>query len=474
MKQAIEHLAVGVGREVGRRIELATGDAAEPAAACMQAFLGARYGNTVARAVADATSRDFTIDPAKAAASVTPGAVLAEGSTAIAGLVILIVRRQLATLAGRIASRLVGIALGRIVATVAGGIGLLLIAKDVWDFRHGVMPIIADEMKSLETRDKVQDELAKAIGEQIGDHVREIGAKTADRVIEIWHEFRRAHAKVLEIAERDPAFKRFLDAVSPANLGRLDETVALILASESEAAIARRLADGTLVQSVEKLPEPAFQIARDLRSLEAGLKWSTLAGDLLGRVVNDEIHRRNAPETFTRAVLTRLLALDDRTAAGRLAAMTPGARDLLLELPDSELKRLARGLAENELASLAGYLGHLDRESAQFLTQRVAASPTRMQALAPDSVRAAVLASRDRKTALVTMLRGDGLLDLQHVLEDLRLTRESVIDVRLLWARHPVPALATGGLVLLVLMLLWRALFGRRPRRSTPMPEVSA
>ena len=33
--------------------------------------------------------------------------------------------------------------LGRLVSVVAGGVGLVLIAKDIWDFRHGVLPIIA-------------------------------------------------------------------------------------------------------------------------------------------------------------------------------------------------------------------------------------------------------------------------------------------------------------------------------------------
>ena len=93
-------------------------------------------------------------------------------------------------MAARVGQRIVGSVLARLVSVVAGGIGIVLIAKDIWDLRNGVLPIIATEMKSKENKDKVQEELAKTFAEQISGHIQEIGAATADRVIEIWREFR--------------------------------------------------------------------------------------------------------------------------------------------------------------------------------------------------------------------------------------------------------------------------------------------
>ena len=116
--------------------------------------------------------------------------MLIEGGEGIAGTVVLVVRRQLANMASRIGQRIVGSILSRLVSVVAGGVGLVLIAKDIWDFRHGVLPIVATEMKSKETKDKVREELAKSIAEQINDSVKEISEKTAERVVEIWLEFR--------------------------------------------------------------------------------------------------------------------------------------------------------------------------------------------------------------------------------------------------------------------------------------------
>ena len=76
IKKAIEGLATGVGKEIGKRIELAVLDTAGPATQCMQAFLGRRYGATVAGVVSSDAGKEYSIDPAKAGAQVTTGQVL--------------------------------------------------------------------------------------------------------------------------------------------------------------------------------------------------------------------------------------------------------------------------------------------------------------------------------------------------------------------------------------------------------------
>ncbi len=471
IKRAIEGLAVGVGREIGKRIELATGDTAEPAIQCLQAFLGPRYGSTVAGVVSKDAGREFQIDPTKASATVSTGQVIASSSEGIAGAVILIVRRQLANLATRVGQRLVGAVLGRLVAVVAGGIGVVLIAKDLWELRNGVLPIIATEMKSAATRDKVQDELAKAIGEQIGEHVREIGSKTAERVVEIWHDFRRAHAKVLDIAEKDEKFRRFLDAVKPENLSRLDEVAALVLASEGETAILKRLDDGTLLEAVERLPGPAFDIAREQRSLEIAFKWQALAGPALPRVIEYEIYRRNSPDEFTKSSLARLLKLDDRLAITRLATLKTGVREPLLELDDPSLLKLGRAFGENDLASLSGYLTGLEGAARQRLLIAVVEAPAKLANVTPQAVREAILASRDQAAALGVMLRADSIFDFFQFRDDIVLVKDGKISPRILWARYPVALSLFAAIAFVLLMLLRRLIFGRRPQIIVQAPK---
>jgi hypothetical protein len=464
MKAALENMAVGVGKEVGRTIELSTLDAAEPALQCLEAFLGPRYGSTVARVVATDAGKEFQVDPAKGGASVSAGAVLVEGREAIAGAAVLLVRRQLSAMASRIGQRLVGSVLSRLVSVVAGGVGLVLIAKDIWDFRHGVLPIIADEMKSRATKDKVREELARSISEQISEHSREISMAAADRIVEIWREFRRGHAKVLDLAERDHEFRRFLDTLKPADLPRLDEVVALVLAVDGEPGLTKRLHNGTLQQAVTALPAPAMEIARDARSLEAGLTWTALAGPALPKVVELGLHKRATAQDFSKASLERLLSLGDPLAIVRVAGIERSARDSLFELDNTELKGLARSLVEPELEMLSRYLTGLDRAAGQRVLRAVAQSPARMQVLASARVRDAVLSSPDQLAAVAMMLRADSGFDPFVIKDDVMLVYDGRISPVLLWDKHPVAVSAAAVLLLFLLLVLRRLLFG--PRRT--------
>ena len=467
MKTALETLAIGVGKEIGKQIQFATEDAAEPTLACLKAFVGARYGTTVARAVAGDANKGNAFDPDSATAQVSPGAILRQSGVGIAGAAILIMRRQLANMARRVGQRIVGAVLARVVSVVAGGVGLVLIAKDIWDLRHGVLPIIATEMKSEDSKEKVQDELAKTFAEQISAHVNEIGAATADRVVDVWREFRNAHAQALELAARNDQFKSFIDTQPPEKLARLDEVVSLVIASEGKAGLLKRLNDGTLNEAVNELPAPALQIARETRSIEAGLRWYALAGDQLVQVVDLDIYRRTTPDKLTKASLQRILALNDRLAITRLVGIDRDARNTLFELPPAELTSLARSLTEDELATLARYLTGLRKEPRERVLRTVAADPTKMQSLSSERVRIAVVASADQTAAVTMMLRQDATLNPKAIVEDVGLVTGGRVSPILLWEKHPVVIVAGLVVVLILLLMLRRLLFaGRRTKQA--------
>jgi hypothetical protein len=476
MRKAIETLAEGVGREIGKRIELAALDTAEPATQCIQAYLGPRYGTTIARIVATGAGKEYEIDPAKGMAGVSTGQLIVEGSGGIAGTVVLVLRRQLANMAARIGQRVVGAILSRLVSVVAGGIGAVLIAKDIWDFRYGVLPIIAEEMKSKDTKEKVRAELATSIAEQIKDGVKDISDKTADRIVEIWNEFRRAHAKVVELAEKHAAFKRFVDLVKPSDLARLDEVVNLVLSSEGEAGVLRRLEDGTLNQAVASLPPAALDIARDTRSLEAAFGWMSVAGDLLPKVAANEIHRKAKFDSFTKAGLQKLLQLDDRLAIGRIAALPAAARDTLIDAPSVDLKSLARALDERQLESLSGYLVRLEKDPATRVLQVVSRAPARMQDLARPGVLQAIATSPDQSAAVSLMLETNALSNPMSILENVRLVTAGKVNPVLFWYKDPVALGLMLFLALALLMMVKRLVFGVRPKVvvRTQMPPRAA
>lgn len=467
VKDAIESLATGVGKEVGRAIEAASQDAAGPALECLRAFLGSRYGSTVAGVVSGEAERDFGLRGPEGGADISSGAVLKNSTEGMAGAAILLLRRQLANMAARVGQRLAGSVLSRLVSVVAGGIGLVLIAKDLWDLRNGVLPIIAEEMKSQASKDKVKEELATTISEQIKEHIRDIAAKTADRIIEIWQGFRNAHMKALELTERHAGFKKFLDTVPPERLGRLDEVTALVLAEGGEQGVLRRLDDGSLNEAVRVLPEPAMTIARDARSIDAAIKWNALAGDRLDKVLEYEVYRRAQPEDFTRASLAALFALDDNLAIARLSGLTREARERLFDLNPDQLKSLARSFSEAELATLSSYLTGLDKGPRERVLAAVATDPGKMRVMSQVRVRDAVIASTDQAAAVDMMLReGGGPPD--AIIMDFRAAWDGRVHPLLLWEKHPV-AIAGLGLFALLLLLLLRRLFFP-PRRAEGKP----
>jgi hypothetical protein len=283
-------------------------------------------------------------------------------------------------------------------------------------------------------------------------------------VVDIWLEFRRAHAKVLEIAERQDVFKRFLETVRPDDMPRLDEVVALVLPKEGEDGVMKRLGDGTLHRAVTALPPAAMEIAREARSLEAALQWSAVAGDSLPKVVEYEVHRRAKPEDFTKASLQRLLGLDDRLAVTRLASLTPAARTPLFELETPELKSLSRALDEGQLDSLSRYLTSLDKASSQRVLRAVVQTPPRMAELGKPRVRDAILSSSDQAAAVGMMLQANSMPDPTVMLEHARLVLDGRVSPWLLWEKHPATLVVTVLLALALLLMLKRLMFGTRPR----------
>jgi len=462
---AIEDLAMGVGKEVGKQIELATRDAAGPAVTCLKAFLGSRYGETLAEVVSMDARKDFQMSTEKGGAKVSSQSVLRESSAGLTGVAILLVRRQLANLARSIGQRLVGAVLARLVSVVAGGVGVVLIAKDLWDLRHGVLPIIANEMKSPETKKKVREELAKGLEQQIASHVREIGSQSADRVVTIWHQFRSAHAKTLGLALRNDKYKQFVNETDPKKLGRLDEITSLVLEREGDQGIKTRLDDGTLYEAVTQLPDAALTIARETRSLEEAIRWNALAQADIDKITDYGIYRTAKPANFTRASLKRVLALNDRIAVTRLASIDSEALETLLSLDQSSLKKLARGLTADELDTLSGYLNGLSPRPRQMVLEQVASSPGKMQLLASQRVRAAVLASQDQEAAVNMMLKADGTFDAKATLKNFQLALNGKISPILIVDKHPI-ALVAIALIFVLFLLMLRRLFSLRPQKK--------
>ena len=466
MKKAVDGIAVEVGKQLSGRIELATLDAAGPAVGCVKAFLGPRYGSTITQLVAGDTNTAFqkTADAGSAQVSTTDLAIQSKGL--IAGAVILVVRRALANLAKRIGQRVVGAVLGKLVSVVAGGIGVVLIAKDIWDMRNGILPIVESEMKSDDTKTKVKEEIASAFAEQLQTHLKEVSSGTADRILEVWRQFKAAHAKVVDLSDRRPDFKAFIDTVAPAQLPRVDRVVSLVLSSEGEDGIVKRLGDGTLDEAAKRLPESVLSIAADSGSLEQAMGWQRLAGPDIDQVAALEIHRLAKPADFTADSLKKLMALDEKFAVSRIGALPRSLRETVAALTPERQKALARALAPEELNSFAGYVQGLKPNAAVRLGSAIADDPHRMKLLADAGLQQAILTSHDQDAAVGMMLRDGSLFDMLNLQQDFTLASSGEVSPLLLWHKHTgavLAALAVAGLLLLMFLRLLSG-FGRRRR----------
>jgi len=471
VKTALADLASGVAKEVGKTIEFASTDATSSLLQCLKAFVGPRYGEAVANVLAGDASRSVNVDTNRASGKVSAGSVLNESTGGLAGATILIVRRQLANLAQRVGQRIVGSVLSRVVSVVAGGVGLVLIAKDLWDFRNGVLPIIATEMKAPATKAKVREELASTLAAQMNDHIKEIATATAEQVIDVWQMFRRAHALVLQIADQNGDFRAFLDRVDPQSLPRLDAVVAILSASEGQDSVLRRLHDGSLNEAVHLMPDKGLVIARETNSIATGLAWTALAGKRLDRVVDYELHRRMSPKDLTTGSLGRILDLNDRAAIIKIAGVPAAARDALFSLDAGDLNLLLRSLSEDEIESLAGYLDGLRPGPREAVLKTIAASPAKMQLLASRSIREGIIASSDQETAARMMLADSSGLSPKAVVEDARLVWDGRVAPLLLWHKHP-QAVVAAGLLSLVLIAWFARLFRRRRGPQAPATET--
>lgn len=472
VKGALENLAGDVSKNIGTAMEGATADSAAPVLDCLKAFVGPRYGSAIATAVAGDAGKDLNVDPTKGAGEPTAGAVLKQSGEGIAGATILIVRRQLANLATRVGQRIAGSVLSRLVSVAVGGIGLVLIAKDIWELRNGVLPIIAAEMKAKATKEKVQEEVATEISGQIGEHVKEIAAASAEHIAEIWQNFKRAHAMVLRLADGEVGFRGFLDGVKPDRLARVDEIVSLLVTEEGEESVTRRLTDGTLNEAVHIMPDKAVEIARETRSVAAALGWTAIAGENLDAVVEYDIHRRAKPGDFTRQSLARVLSLQDRAAITRMAAVPSAAREILFGLQASDLSVLAKNLSETELTTLASYLEGLAQEPRERVLRAVATSPSKMQVLALPRVRDAIIGSADQGAAVGMMLETQSGFSPRVFAQDALLAAEGKVSPWLVWDKHPLGVFMLGALLLM--LVLWLGRLFRRPGRAGPPAEGAA
>jgi hypothetical protein len=461
-KSAIENLATAVATDAGARIEQATRKLSNPVLECVQAALRSRYGAAVAQAFAtDALNKIETAN--------TPGVSI--GTTefvmqhpdAISGVLIIVTREVIAKIAQSIGSRIAGVIASRLVGLIAGGIGVVLIAKDVYEAGDGSFPVIAEQMKSDKTKAVIKDEIGKSLQADITAQAGAIAEQAADRIYSLWADFKQKYYRLFALGAKDPGFLEYLKNFSSfEKLGRLAQLVDIVNASEGEPRVFARVADGSLNKALTDLDDNGLKIAAEQKSLQKALQWTAAAGDALPRAVELGLYRWLSPEEVSAENLRKILSLSDKDSIARLANMEPRARDVILDLPGDLTQRLVLRLNTQQLTAFADYKRNLQPAAAKRLLGLAIEEPGIMQGLSGEGLRQAVIGSRDQLAALNMLTREDGsLLSYGRIVKDVELVRDGSVGYRVFWERYWLSVAVAGFVLLVLLSWIRRLLFGR-------------
>ncbi|HZV20843.1 MAG TPA: hypothetical protein VE986_04780 [Hyphomicrobiales bacterium] len=461
-KSALNEMATGVAKDVGTQIEKATAKVSNPIIACVQTALQSRYGGAIAQVFVQESQKNLETNAEQPAVKIETSDLIATNAASISGIVLIVTRRVIAEIVESLGARIAGVVASRLVSAVAGLVGLALIAKDIYDAGSGVFPIIADRMKSDETKNIIRAEVGKTIQADISQQVGKIAQETADRLYAGWLDFKQKYNRLLELSERSDAFANFLKDRRLDQLGKLGQIVDILYATEGEKGILERVGNGSLNKALLDLSDAGLAIAQDQKSIDKALRWTEVAGRDLSKVVELGMYKWLSPESVSRDNLQKILSLNDKVATARIANLSPEARELILNLPADQMRDFTRRLKDRELAAFADYERHLEPAAARRLLRAVAEDPSVMNELSGEGLRQAVLASRDQLAALNMAIHEDaGLISYGRIFKDAQLVRDGTVSYRVFWDRYWVSILVAGFVLLLLLSWLRRLLFSR-------------
>lgn len=460
-KGALGDMAQGVARDFGSQIEGAAGRIAGPVIACVQSALQSRYGGAVAQTFARETEENVRVKAEIGSAKIGSTDLLIEGSGTIAGIVLIVTRRVIAQIITNLGRRVAGLIASRIISTFTGLVGLALIVRDLYEASEGVFPLIAERMKSDEAKDMIKAEIVKAISTDFGQQLGQISEETAERIYNLWLDFKAKYATLLGIAEESPPFADFLKNRKLDQMGRLGEIVSLLLGQEGKPGVFKRTEDGSLGRALLDLDDNGVAIAVDIKSLDSALAWARIAKNRLQRVADLGLARVMSPNEITERQLATLLDIDDRNAAIRVAGLERGARDAILSLPSSQSRDLARRLTQDQLTALAVYYTRLQPTARDRLMREVAATPEVMSRVTSPSVQNSILRSQDQLGALNMLLRENSALSIANIFNDFGLVRDGQVHYRIFLERYWIAIAGILLIALLVLMWLRRVVIGR-------------
>lgn len=469
-KKIVENVANDVGLVITKRLDKISSKAENPVSNCISKYIGPQYGDTIALYVAQQTRQRMSVDPDDAKSETGVTDIISASAGGIAGGLLVVLRRAIVRrLTQWIGKRLVGTVIARVVGAAAGIIGWILIAKEIWDLRLGVLPIIASEMKAKKTKRSVKEELTKGLDIELSNALNAIPKEIAGGIFQVWTDFKEKNAQVLALAKKHPEFKVMLkslqdddEEVSLSRLRKTNELVNLALKTGDEAHFLKLLRDGTLKKAILELTEDGVRIAIEAQSIEAGYKWSKIAKGDLKRILILGLHTNSKPEDYSQKKIRKLLALNDDLAIKRFSLLQPGERNTLFSLPDRQFRDFLETLTQEQLQVLSGYIAELSPDAARVFVEGIRSSPDKMRLFGRSEVRFGVVRSKDQLAAVNLMLRQSSGWEFMQLPNDVRLAANGDVSPVLLWSKQPLAVSVASIFLIILLLAFYRLIFGRR------------
>ena len=453
---------------------------ASAATECVQSYLGDAYGSAVAEAFAqelhtqiETNSKDALtadLEPTTGAGVSSGFGVATIAGSYFARAVVKRLSVQLSRrVAGNLAARILGRAGSSVIPVVGWAVGGGLV---VWDVANGVVngpfPAIRRQLAGEETQRQIQTEIVTSLRENTPTVSTELSAGIANEVFTQWQSFTQNFRLVLGLARRNADFRQDLSKVPEIDLYKLAEVVQTV----PERAVLEATRKGELRRVVE-LPDTALEILQTHPSITTVLAWADLAGTRLDDVVKTEVYRYKAPKDFSQRTLTHLLNTGDVVTIAEVSALPKEDMDTLLKLPTANLNALTNEFNSGQLETVAWYAGALNQEPFNALVTRLIERPSRLEKFAPETVRNAVVNSREPLTA-VTFLGGEPAAGVDYFTalnHDLSLVFTGKVSSTLFPAKYDVGVIILGTLIFVIaflavsfLLFQLTGLFRRRKR----------
>lgn len=362
----LDELSAAIGTEVARQVEAQFAQAASVALLCLQTYVGEQYSTSFFGLFAERVQAETTtlgldpLDAPEVGALTNHQLALAGVGTILATQLVYRLSQKLGQqIAQRVAGKVVGRVLGKAGSSfipIAGWIiGIGMIVYDLWEGGQGALPQIKEGLQSPEVKQKVREEIADAVKDDLPEQASLIALETAVSLTEQWQGFCGSYEYVCLVAEQNDSFRRMLQEVTLEELGDVAALVNFYMRELGRAELDGALADGSLARLLT-MPDAALTILRETHNTAETLAWSDLAAGRLDLVAGWGIHRQAAPADFTPATFDALLALGDAAPAQKLLALPADKRTALLELPGDVLAQLVAVEPVADLDWLAGYL----------------------------------------------------------------------------------------------------------------------